>query len=266
MTNYIYLLYGTGDDCYVEAAYSIGTLRKRIDADTDRIIVFTDQPERVKDWPVVCESIASQLAAMRGKANFSHRAKLCVILKCFEKYPGNVVYLDSDTSVRGDIVKLAERLSAGTAIMHAFECRNPEIGLSGFHTQLAGGISYRFSPASQMYNAGIIGLHHDCCGVVNLALELCDAMLEFGGTRIHTTEQFSISEALRISDIKILEARGVVTHYMVHRFYLRVKIYEMMLKTGRQPWQFENPVPYSRIKVYWLRKFGYYKNPRNKLK
>ena len=86
MTNYIYLLYGTGNDCYIEAAYSIGTLRKRIDADTARIIVFTDQPERVKDWPVVCESIVGQLPVMFGKASFSHRAKLCAILKCLEKF------------------------------------------------------------------------------------------------------------------------------------------------------------------------------------
>jgi hypothetical protein len=56
MINYIYLLYGTGDDCYIEAAYGIGTLRKRQDAALSRIIVFTDQPQKVKDWPVECET------------------------------------------------------------------------------------------------------------------------------------------------------------------------------------------------------------------
>ncbi len=265
MTNYIYLLYGTGDDCYVEAAYSIGTLRKRLAAGSSRIIVFTDQPEKVKGWPVDCESVAGQLEIMRGKTNFSHRAKLCVIAKCFEKYPGNAVYLDSDTSVRGDIFKLMGRLAAGTAIMHSFECLNPQIGLAGFHTRLAGGIAYRFTPVSQMYNAGVIGLHRDDQGLVNLALELCDALLDFG-SRIHTAEQFSVSEALRISNIKILEARGVITHYMGHRFYMREKIQQRIRQTGQPPWQFERPIPYSYLKVKWLRKLGYHLKPQSQLK
>ena len=181
------------------------------------------------------------------------------------KISGNVIYLDSDTSVSGDVNKLAGQLSAETGIMYAFECLNPEIGLSGFHTQLTGGISYRFSPASQMYNAGVIGLHEDNRAVVSLALELCDALLD-SGCRVHTTEQFSISEAWRISNLKVLEARGIITHYLQHKFYIRKQIYDMMRATGRQPWQFEKPVSYSRWKVYWLKKFGYYQNPRDQLK
>src|SRR6267142_2419242 len=203
MTNYIYLVHGAGDDCYLEAAYSVGTLMKRLDA---------------------------------------------------------------DTFVRGDIVRLAARLSPGKAIMHRFECVSPELGLAGFHTTLSWKIDYRFSADSQMYNAGVIGLHRDDREVARLALELCDAMLEFGGSRIHTTEQFSVSEAMRISGIKLLEARGVVTHYMGHRLYMQKKICEMIRKTGRSPWQFEKPIPYSHLKVKWLRKFGYHLKPKSQSK
>ncbi len=257
MTNYIYLLYGADDDCYTEAAYSVGTLRRRLDAASSRIIVYTDHPEKVRDWPVHCESITGQLAAMRGKNNFSLRAKLCVILKCFEQYPGNVIFLDSDTFVRKDMAALAGRLAAGTAIMYAFESLNPQIGLAGFHTTLAGQISYRFTSDSQMYNSGVIGLHRDNRELVSLALELCDALLDFG-CRIHTTEQFSISEALRISRLKILEARGVITHYLSHRFYMRQKISSRTRETGRPAWDFDREISYSYLKVYWLRKFGHY--------
>ncbi len=257
MTNYIYLLYGTGDECYTEAAYSIGTLRRQLDAASSRIIVFTDQPERVKDWPVDCESIVGQLSAMRGKMNFSHRAKLCAIQKCFEKYAGNVFYLDSDTSVRRAIGKLAEKLSPSTAIMYEFECLNPEIGLAGFQAELAGGMTYKFSAAAQMYNAGVIGLHQDCRQLVARALELCDALLDYG-SRVHTVEQFAVSETLRISNIKVLVARGTVLHYPQHKSYMREKIHEAVRQTGRQPWQFERPVAYARWHAYWLKKFGHY--------
>ena len=257
MTNYIYLLYGSGDDSYTEAAYSIGTLRRRLDGASSRIIIFTDRPEKVKGWPVIAESVAGELAAMRGRTDFSHRAKLCVIAKCFEKYSGNIIYLDSDTFVRGDINRLAARLARGTAIMHRFECVNPEIGLAGFHTTLAGKMDYRFSAASQMHNAGVIGLHRDDWELVGLALELCDAILDTG-SRLHTAEQFSVSEALRISRTKIVTAQGVITHYIGHRFYIREKVAERSRQTGQPPWAFERPIPYSYLKVKWLRKFGYY--------
>jgi len=265
MTNYIYLLYGAEADCYLEAAYSIGTLRRQLGAASARIIVYTDQPELVKDWPVECESIAGQLADMRGKADFSHRAKLCAIQKCFEKYPGNVMYLDSDTSVHGNTEALARRLAAGTGIMYLFECLNPEIGLSGFHAQLADGLAYRFSAHSQMYNAGVIGLHRDDRKVVSLALELCDAILD-SGKRRHTMEQFAVSEAMRISNLKVLEAHSVIKHYLQHKYYLRAKIRTRLQETGQSPWQFEKPIPHSRWKVYWLRKLGHYLKPQHLLK
>lgn len=257
MTNYIYLLYGTGEDCYVQAAYSIGTLRKRFDPASSRIIVFTDQPGKTKDWPVICESITGELEAMRGSANFPYRPKLCVILKGFEKYPGNVIYLDSDTFISGDIAALAGRLCRGTAIMHAFECRNPFPELSGFHTTLANKMIYGYSPDSWMYNAGVIGIHHENRELVSRALELCDALLEFG-SRKHTVEQFSMSETLRTSDIRILESYRIVTHYMNHKFYIHKKISERIHKTGKPPWAFEHPIPYSYLGVYWMRKLGFY--------
>ena len=257
MTNYIYLLYGTGDDRFLEASYCIGTLTRQLDAASSQIIVFTDQPEKIKDWPVICESVAGKLEAMRGKTSFQFRAKLCVILRCLEKYPGNVIYLDSDTFVRGDIAALAGLLSLGTAIMDSFESKNPLPELSGFHTTLAGNITYQYTPDSRMYNAGVIGIHREDCELVSRALELCDALLDFG-CQGHTVEQFSISEVLRISNTKILVSRSVVTHYVSHKIYMRNKISEMIRKTGRPPWRFEREVFYSHLGVHLLRKLGFY--------
>jgi hypothetical protein len=257
MTNYIYLLYGPGEGCFLEAAYSIGTLMKRFDSASSRIIVFTDQPEKIKDWPVVCESIAGELETMRGKTDFSHRTKLCVILKCFEKYPGNVIFLDSDTFAHKNIATLAHRLSPGTALMHVYESRNPFPDLSGFQAPLTHQVFYRYSPDSSMYNSGVIGLHREDGALVGRALELCDALLDFG-FRKHTTEQFSISEVLRIFNFRVLAARSSVTHYVSHKPYMRKKISEMIRHTGRPPWTFEHLIPYSRLKLYWLKKLGFY--------
>jgi hypothetical protein len=258
MTNYIYLLYGAGDECYREAAYSIGTLKRKFDPATSRIIVFTDQPGKIKDWPVICESVAGELEAMRGVTQFNHRAKLCVILKCFELHPGNVIYLDSDTIIRGKITGLAGRLCSGTAIMHIFESRNPFSELTGFQARLANQIIYRYSPDSWMYNAGVIGIHSADRALVGRALELCDALLDFGN-RKHTVEQFSISETLRVSGHRVLEARGTVVHYVRHKPYVREKISQMIRETGTPPWAFEREISYSYLRVYWMQKLGLYR-------
>jgi hypothetical protein len=125
MTNYIYLTYGSSDYRYLEMAYAIGTLFKKIDAASSRVIVFTDQPERVTGWPVICESIANELADMQGPKRFNHRAKLCVILRCLERYPGNVLLMDSDTFVKGDIQGLTRLIAPGKTILDSLERWKP---------------------------------------------------------------------------------------------------------------------------------------------
>jgi hypothetical protein len=257
MTNYIYLLYGQQDDCYLEAAYGIGTLLKRIDAQTSRVIVFTDREEKIKKWPVICESIAPDLVAMQGPTRFIHRTKLCVILRCLDKYSGNLIYLDSDTFVAGDINLLANQLNPGTTIMDSFESKNPLPELTGFQTLLAGKIHYAYTKNSVMNNAGVIGLHRSDRRLAEEALALCDALLATGNRR-HTIEQFSISETMRLADTKIIKSHGVIIHYVKAKLYVREQVLKWIHKTGRQPWEFERAIPYWYPAIKFMKLFGKY--------
>ena len=257
MTNYIYLLFGSKDIFYVEAAYSIGTLLRRIDRRSSRIIVFTDQPERIKTWPVICEPIADDLEAMQSPTRYIHRPKMCVILRCLERYSGNVVYFDSDTFVSGNLEALSQKLDRGTAIMNLFEGKNPVPELAGFHTTLSGNQDYSYSRDSVMYNSGVVGLHQDHRQLVAHALELCDA-LQAVVPHVRTVEQFAISEMLRLADARVLSSRGVAVHYIKAKHYVRPQIFKMMAETGKQPWEFDRSIPYWYPAIKVMKFFGKY--------
>ena len=259
-TNYIYLLYGQSDVCFAEAAYSIGTLLEKTDARFSRVIVFTDRPEKIGSWPVVCESIADHFEKMKGQIGYWHRAKLCVISRCFELYPGNVIFFDSDTIIHGPIRKFADSLVQGKALMHRFESKNPIAGLAGFRTRLPDGTFYCYGGDSWMYNSGVIGIHESKKDVIPVALAICDELLATG-MKSHTFEQIAISEALRISNIEILEVHPAVSHYCRNsqKKYMREKIPQACQKLQTEPWKLGNTIPYSYPRVFLskiLRKLG----------
>ncbi|HLP76003.1 MAG TPA: hypothetical protein VK327_03730, partial [Candidatus Paceibacterota bacterium] len=121
VTNYIYHLYGDDEIFLAEASYSIGVLAKLIDPKTSRIILFTDRPERMRNLPVTCDSIADEIGQMRGPSGYGYRVKLCCILKCMEKYPGNVFYLDCDTIATRPPAALAAVIQPNRGFMYRQE-------------------------------------------------------------------------------------------------------------------------------------------------
>ena len=202
ITNYVYHLYGGDEILLAEASYSIGTLLKQIDPKNSRIIFYTDRPEKIRSLPVICESIAAQINEMRGAFEFGFRVKLCCLLKCSESFPGNIVYLDSDTIMKKPMQKLVARLGNGRAMMYCRERLGERFPhFEGFQMQLPDGLKYSYGPESRMFNAGVIGIHRDDVKILKAALAICDGLL-LEGRRDHA-EQFAMSEAFRIYGLKI---------------------------------------------------------------
>ena len=253
ITNYVYHLYGDEEIFLAEASYSIGTLLKKINRPNSRVIVFTDQPTRLHSMPVVCESIAGQIDKMKGPSGFGFRVKLCCILKCAEIFPGNIVYLDCDTIVTGQIQKLADKLGSGRALMYRRERlagRFPQF--ENFHTQLPNGMKYKYGPKSAMFNAGVIGVHRDDAKVLQTALDICDALL-LEGRKNHVCEQFAVSEALRISGLEILATDKFVAHY--NRTSAKRYMHTQFAARSKEKIRdFDRPIPYSypRVQLFKL--------------
>ena len=253
ITNYVYHLYGDDEIFYTEAFYSIGTLLKQSRRDNSRIIVYTDKPERFRSLPVVCESIANELEAMKGPCNYPYRVKVCCILKCAETFPGNIIYLDCDTIIKKPLHEAAMALGNGYAMMYLREKlagRFPQF--EGFQVQLPDGMNYRYGLESWMFNAGVIGIHRDDAKILKNALVICDNLL-LENRRNGVCEQFAVSEALRIAGLKIREARKMIAHYYRSsaKEYMHDKFpgYKRTLK--RELWDFDRPLPYSYPRVQW---------------
>jgi hypothetical protein len=253
ITNYVYHLYGDDEIFLAEASYSIGTLLKKISPANSRVIVFTDRPAKFASMPVLCESIAGQVDGMKGPSGFGFRVKLCCILKCAEIFPGNIIYLDCDTIVTGQIQKLADRLGNGRALMYRQEKLAGRFSqFEGFQMQLPDGVKYNYGPESVMFNAGIIGVCHDDAKILKTALAICDGLL-LQGRKNHVCEQFAVSEALRISGLEILEADKFVAHYnrTSAKKYMHA---QFAARSKERPLDFDRPIPYSypRIQLFKL--------------
>ena len=254
-TNFIYVLYGDNEAFYAEAAYSIGTLRRQLNPADSRVMVFTDHPEKIRSWPVTCVSIAGQLGEMHGMFGFHHRAKLCCILQCLETHPGNTIFLDSDTFFKKSPDGLKARLKDGCVLLHHRESMTPdELPFKDLQLRLPDGSDYRYGPESCMFNSGVIGLRQADVEIVKNALLICDAQLQRAG-KSHICEQLAISEACRISGRKILETDDVIAHYYrtSARKYMRHHIARCATRQGREPWDFERPIPCSYSRVQWFK-------------
>ncbi len=255
ITNYVYHLYGDDETLLTEAAYSIGTLLKRSDPKKTRIVFYTDRPEKIRSWPVICESIAGQIDEMKGPLVFGFRIKLCCLLKCAGTFPGNIVHMDTDTIVQKPVQKLVDKLGKGRAVMYCREIlgnRFPHF--DGFQMQFPDGLKYGYGPESRMFNAGVIGIHRDDLKILKAALAMCDALL-LQGKRDHA-EQFAMSEALRIYGLKILEARSVVAHYyrISATKYMEHQFQKLASRSKTELWNLGRPIPYSypRIQLFKL--------------
>jgi len=256
----MYVLYGDDEIFLTEASYSIGALRKRIDPNHSRIIMFTDRPERIRSLPVICESIAHEINEMKGPSGFGYRIKPCCILKCAEKYPGNILYMDCDTMAKGPIQEVAARLGPGHVLMFKQERLAGRFSqFEGFKTQLPDGREYSYGPQSRMFNAGVIGLHQDNANLVNTALAICDALL-LQGRGLHISEQFALTEAFRLAGLEIVSAHKVVDHYYrgSAKKYMHHQLLHFAGRPGETLWNFDRPIPYSypRVQLFKLvRKF-----------
>jgi|SRR5215469_6537182 len=261
VTNYVYHLYGEDEIFYTEALYSIGTLLKQTRPENSRIIMFTDRPERFRSMPIVCENIGGQLEEWKGPCNFPYRVKVCCILKCAELFPGNIIYLDCDTIIKGPLGEAAAMLGNGYAMMCLQEKlagRFPQF--EGFEVRLPDGQKYRYGPESWMFNAGVIGVSRDDAKVLKNALVICDNLL-LQQRRVHVCEQFAVSEALRIAGLKIREARKWIIHYYrwSAKQYVHDKFPAYRASLTRELWNFDRPLPYSYARVQlhkWKRRLS----------
>jgi hypothetical protein len=215
MIHFIYLHYGPSEALRSELKYSYLTLRRFLDPQRHRVVIYTDAPDLFGAWPVTTVSLAGKIDAYSAGRRFNHRIKLAVLHQALTEF-GDVVLLDSDSVVlAGFPARIDDALSRGAA-MNRLELRNPAPELVGFEATLPHAGRYRYDPArSHMFNSGLIAMRAAQAPTAADALALTDAILDVPVARetLNRREQLAISEALRVHGVAIAEIDDVFRHY-----------------------------------------------------
>jgi hypothetical protein len=219
MDNYVlFQAYGSTAILH-EAIYAILSLHRFSAHAKYKIVIYTDNKalflKYLAEIPIIYEHIDSdKIKNWRGDKKFVHRFKIKMIADFFEKYQGNLLYVDTDVVFKAPIMPIFDKISAGQLFMHLAEGiieqqkgmlgkkltrflkKNPQIGVTS---------------STMMWNAGVIGLNsskHKT--LIPQVLTISDAL--YHGYQKHVMEQLAFSYCLQNhSTVKPLAAE--IYHY-----------------------------------------------------
>ena len=191
-----------------------------------RLLVYTDQPAQfagLGDNVRITTVDEAQLRAWRGAIDFVHRVKLEVLLHALAGGVTRLLYVDGDTYFRVDPATLFARIAPGRALMRVSEgpFANRRTGIQRkMHDfvrrnafTLPGGEQVRLPETTEMWDAGVIGIHVSDAPLLQRALALTDAMFPLFPK--HVIEQVAVSHVLQTRTA--LEPTGDdVFHYWKH--------------------------------------------------
>ncbi|MFT4079784.1 hypothetical protein [Rhodomicrobium sp.] len=101
---------------YLEALYSISTLRADLD-DNSSIVVYTNVPADYKNIPVQVEDVSAVMAEMMGPHSYLFRAKPWIMLHAIKQFGGTCVFLDTDTFILPGFVRaIRDRIGDGPIV------------------------------------------------------------------------------------------------------------------------------------------------------
>lgn len=218
MKNLLFLIYGDQRVYHLELTYSILSAARFLDdTPTDvRIVLAADERNQRPDLPVEQLLISpDQMRDWTMGGTYHHALKINVLDHVLEYHNSPTILVDSDTVFLGHPVELFDRVSSGTALMHASEGALqdsdvwPEWESLIQHSggQVAG---WPIGPKSVMFNSGLLGLDPSDRAL----LEDVKSVLE--SIRIHThmftAEQLAASLVLQ-QRLAISLGRDLVEHY-----------------------------------------------------
>lgn len=235
--NLVYLIFGENLSNHIQAYFSIFSMltqKKQIKS----INIITDHPKIYNHLSSIVNIIEigpNDLREWQGKYNFFWRVKIKAIEQIAETYKNeDLLYLDSDTFLFGDLKYIKEKLNDGFSFMHLNEgklsklkSKTEKIMWRQISNQNIGSI--KINESYCMWNAGVIGIPgNKSTELVKATLNICDAMLELNVTR-RLIEQFAFSVALSEFS-KLLPAKNHIGHYWGNKEQWNGIIVNLLLK------------------------------------
>ncbi len=186
------------------------------------IIVFTDMPERF-EWlktqlPLNVRLLTrDQIPELSGPHGFVLRAKIALMAKIHSETKRNLLFIDTDTILRGRLEKIFFRMEAGNCFLHKREWPlrkgrklNPELCPQDLAFTLESGNKIQITGKTQMWNSGVVGIPESRGDLLRDALDFCDQYYKiYPGWHV---EQFSLSIILQKTG-RLLGCRQKIFHY-----------------------------------------------------
>jgi hypothetical protein len=221
----LYTSFGPGPHIEEILFSASSALLKCKNRDAFRLVIFTDDPRPFESLEADLVTIdQTHINEWLGSYNYLFRRKICAIAAALRKFDAPVVVVDGDTYFRKPPEELFNRISPGHALMHLHEGRighlvalGPQRAqLAALKVQTTDGNTYQFHPDSQLWNAGIIGLHPADVECTDRTLHLCDAISKATSNRI--SEQIAFTEILS-KNTTLHPCQDVIFHY--HERFMR---------------------------------------------
>jgi len=202
--NIIYLVFGDELSNHLQANFSILSMLTQ-EKVINSINVVTDQPNfynHLADYIKTFEIDHKTLVEWKGPYDFFWRVKIKAVELLTRTYKNeNLLYLDSDTFLFGNLNQIKDKLNEGFSFMHLSEGKLAQLGSKEEKRLWRQTCDKSFGPVKItethcMWNAGVIGIPGSkSAELIKATLDICDAMLEQKVTR-RLIEQFSFSLAL----------------------------------------------------------------------
>lgn len=258
----LYLTFGEKTEFHVQAYLSMLSFRRQLTSD-DRIVMVTTAPRlyhHMQDWAEVIPIDDQQIEAWQGDYHFFWRAKIKAIEYVSQMYPDDdILYLDCDTILFGDINVLRQPLKDGCGLMDENEGHPSRMKTKTLRMwKTIAGRTYdgiTLGAKHNMYRAGVVGIPHaKAPEVLTTALALCDGMLADGAERI-VIEQYSLSVAL-FERVGLRETYPVIAHYWASKEYWIKAGMELMARvlltkaSPEEEMQMYEALDFSQLPIY----------------
>jgi hypothetical protein len=226
MKTIVYLCYGHGQHVF-ETTFSILSAFRfgPLEHSGHQYVIYTDDPGSFVGLGVKLVKLdAATLGAWMGKDGYVHRRKIMTMIDALSRFPGSVVFVDSDTYFLKPPGKLFDQVAPGRSRLHILEARLLEsgtrinraisvvVGRNSF--QDLSGRPFKISRDAYMWNDGVLGLHSSDAYLMEEALNLGDQMwpkLQDAPLPVHNVNQFVSGYFLERTLIS--ESHNIVYHY-----------------------------------------------------
>ncbi|AYA37280.1 hypothetical protein D3Y59_09580 [Hymenobacter oligotrophus] len=223
MNYLIYLAHGPAE-LRSEALYSLLSYFRAAPVAPAQVLIYTDAPEAFRQvlgerpgvlYPSVMEA---EWRAWRGSANMVYLLKIGVLEHAAAHYPGNLLFVDTDTIWQRDPTPIFEQIGQGARFMHDNEgllatgntlSRKVYRHLKG-HTFQTGAYQVQVTPATLLFNSGVIGFRSHEATLLRDVMQLAEQL--YATYHKHMMEQLAFSMRFAV-DGPVQEAKPYVVHY-----------------------------------------------------